>query len=237
MQENVEFNVIPTGSKVLDKILNGGFFTYTINEIYGEAGTGKTILLHQITFMTSYKLNSKVFFIDNDGTFRIENIDKMKQYLKIKDEGHFRSVLSKIIIARPLSLNDFKKTLEIIFNLNEKIPLLVIDSIAYHIRGLERKEFEKELKNILLYIKKICDKGTCIIFSNQVTFKENNKIKPVGDYLIEEFVHRRILLQKNNSIIQCIVELAEYKVQNRRGIFRITDAGFKGLKEKISYYE
>ncbi len=237
MQENVELNIIPTGSKVLDKILDGGFFTYTINEIYGEAGTGKTILLHQIALMASYKLNSKVFFIDNDGTFRIENIDKMRQYLKIKDENHYKSILSKIIIARPLTLNDFKKTLEIIFNLNEKIPLLVIDSIAYHVRGLVLKEFEKELKNVLFYIKKICDKGTCIIFSNQVSFKENNKVKPVGDYLIEEFIHRRILLQKNNSIIQCIVELGENKVQNRKGYFRITDAGFKGLKEKISYYE
>jgi RecA/RadA recombinase len=237
MQENVVFQTIPTGSKLLDNMLGGGFLSYTINEIYGEAGSGKTILLHQIALICSYKLNSKVFFIDNDGTFRIENIIKIIKRLRLNDENSVKSILNRIIVAKTLSLNDFKDKLEIIAMLNEMIPLVIIDPITYYIRSLPRKEFENELKNIMFKIKQICDKGSCIIFSNQVTFKDNDKLKPVGNYLIEDFIHRRILLKKNNSIIQCIIELAENKIENRRGMFRITDVGFIGLKEKVSYYE
>jgi len=68
-----------TGSKRLDEFLTGGYKLGTINEIYGEFGTGKTQLCHQLAVNVQLPkdkggLEANAVYIDTEGTFRPERI-------------------------------------------------------------------------------------------------------------------------------------------------------------------
>ncbi|MEM4475445.1 MAG: helix-hairpin-helix domain-containing protein, partial [Fervidicoccaceae archaeon] len=47
-RERINVRKITTGSKSLDELLGGGIETRTITEFFGEYGTGKTQLCHQL---------------------------------------------------------------------------------------------------------------------------------------------------------------------------------------------
>ena len=68
---------ITTGSKELDKLLNGGFETGSITELFGEFRTGKSQLCHTIAVTCQLPVDNgggegKCLYIDTEGTFRPE---------------------------------------------------------------------------------------------------------------------------------------------------------------------
>jgi len=70
---------VTTGSKELDKLLEGGFETGSITELFGEFRTGKTQLCHQICVTCQLPLEQgggegKALYIDTEGTFRPERL-------------------------------------------------------------------------------------------------------------------------------------------------------------------
>jgi DNA repair protein RAD51 len=54
---------LTTGSKELDKLLQGGIETGSITEMFGEFRTGKTQLCHQLA--VTCQVNKKKLFIKN----------------------------------------------------------------------------------------------------------------------------------------------------------------------------
>ncbi len=70
---------ITTGCKELDKLLEGGFETGSITEIFGEFRTGKTQICHQLCVTCQLKVEEgggegKALYIDTEGTFRPERL-------------------------------------------------------------------------------------------------------------------------------------------------------------------
>ena len=68
---------ITTGSKELDKLLNGGFETGSVTELFGEFRTGKSQLCHTIAVTCQLPVDNggaegKCLYIDTEGTFRPE---------------------------------------------------------------------------------------------------------------------------------------------------------------------
>ena len=68
---------ITTGSKELDKLLNGGFETGSVTELFGEFRTGKSQLCHTIAVTCQLPFDhggaeGKCLYIDTQGTFRPE---------------------------------------------------------------------------------------------------------------------------------------------------------------------
>ena len=66
-QKRSEIIQVTTGSKELDKLLQGGIETGSITEIFGEFRTGKTQLCHTlaVTCQVRIKLENKNFFFYN----------------------------------------------------------------------------------------------------------------------------------------------------------------------------
>ncbi len=83
-KERLTVKKITTSSQALDGLLGGGIETRTMTEFFGEYGTGKTQICHQISInvqlpMEKGGLNGKAVYIDTEGTFRWERIEAMQK--------------------------------------------------------------------------------------------------------------------------------------------------------------
>ena len=81
-QARLSVSKITTGSKALDSLLGGGVETSSITEFYGEYGTGKTQVCHQLCVTVQLPperggLSGKAVYIDTEGTFRPERITQI----------------------------------------------------------------------------------------------------------------------------------------------------------------
>ena len=73
---------ITTGSKSFDTLLGGGFESGAISECFGEFGSSKSQIAHQLAVNTQLPLangggDGKAIFIDGESTFRPERIIQM----------------------------------------------------------------------------------------------------------------------------------------------------------------
>lgn len=87
-------NVISSGSLAIDTLLEGGYRTGEIVEIFGESKTGKTQLAIQAVLSAAGSRLGAVF-VDTEGTFRPERLAKMSE---------LRGEDSKLILSRVFSI-------------------------------------------------------------------------------------------------------------------------------------
>ena len=97
---------LTTGSKALDSLLGGGIETQAITEFYGEFGSGKTQIAHQLAVNVQLPeeqggLNGSAIIIDTENTFRPERIVEMANALGIEPE----EALKNIHVARAYNSN------------------------------------------------------------------------------------------------------------------------------------
>src|SRR5665647_3398296 len=75
---------LSTGSKAIDKIVDGGLESQTITEFYGEYGSGKSQICHQLCVNVQLPperggLNGAALYVDTENTFRLERIVQMSK--------------------------------------------------------------------------------------------------------------------------------------------------------------
>ena len=78
-----------TGSKALDKLVDGGLETQTITEFYGEYGSGKSQMCHQLCVNVQLPperggLNGAALYVDTENTFRLERIVQMSKVFRFR---------------------------------------------------------------------------------------------------------------------------------------------------------
>lgn len=88
---------LTSGSKALDRLLDGGMETQTITEFYGEYGTGKSQICHQLCVNVQLPperggLNGAVLYVDTENTFRTERIVSMSRHLGLDPEEVLRTL-------------------------------------------------------------------------------------------------------------------------------------------------
>lgn len=129
---------VTTGSKALDSLLGGGVETQAITEFFGEFGSGKTQLCHQLAVTVQLPedkggLGKGVIYIDTENTFRPERIRQMATALGLDPKEALRS----ITVARAYNSHHqmllAEKTEEVIPERN--VGLLVVDSLTSHFRS------------------------------------------------------------------------------------------------------
>ena len=89
-----------------DELIGGGFETQAITEVYGEFGSGKSQIVHQMAVNVQLPeeiggLHGGVVYIDTENTFRPERIEQMVNGLPEEaDIGSIDEVLERIHVAR-----------------------------------------------------------------------------------------------------------------------------------------
>ncbi|MFW6025050.1 MAG: helix-hairpin-helix domain-containing protein, partial [Candidatus Woesearchaeota archaeon] len=136
MKKKDEVEVIEIGSETINELLGGGFQTGSIYEAFGEFGSGKTQLAHELV-VSSQKLaeDAKIVYIDTESTFRpnrVESIAKEKGYDPEK-------VLENTFVARSYNTDHqmllADKVNDMITKDNENIKLVIVDSLTGHFRA------------------------------------------------------------------------------------------------------
>ncbi|KAF3792295.1 DNA repair and recombination protein [Nymphaea thermarum] len=97
---------ITSGSREVDKILEGGIKTGSITEIYGESCSGKTQLCHTLCVTCQLPLDrgggaGKALYVDTLGTFRPERLLEIAERFGLSGD----EVLDNVIHARAYNTN------------------------------------------------------------------------------------------------------------------------------------
>jgi DNA repair protein RadA len=101
MERRKDVGRIITGSTGLDELIGGGIETQAITEVFGEFGSGKSQISHEIAVTIQLPpekggLCGECVFIDTENTFRTERIKQIAEGFNLDVD----EVLGKIHIAR-----------------------------------------------------------------------------------------------------------------------------------------
>jgi DNA repair protein RadB len=219
---------IPTGCKVIDKILGGGISSGTINLIYGEPETGKTLMAMQCA-VNCARQGYKTLFVDCDGTFSAERLAQITP----KD---FAMIAEMTVLMRP---SNFREQTMIIDRsadyITEKVGLMVFDTITslYRVEIAEspNKTFElnRELNRQSACLAQVAKlQKIAVLMTSQVrtTFNEESvSVEPVAPRVLKFWADTIIDLRptENRQVIRAILE--KPKVQSPVCYLKIEKSG------------
>lgn len=203
---------LTTGSKTLDQLLGGGFETQSITELFGEFGSGKTQIAHQLCVNVQLPkekggLEGHAFYIDTENTFRPERITQMAEAKGLDP----KEVLKNIHVARAYNSSHQMLLMERVKELSKDIParLLVIDSLTAHFRAeyvgrgalADRQQKLNKHMHDLLRWGDLNDGVICV--TNQVSAKPDalfgDPTRPIGGHIVGHTATFRIYLRKSKG--------------------------------------
>lgn len=126
---------ISTGCSAFDDMIQGGFESGTITQVYGQFGSGKTQLSHLLVVRALVEdPESKAIYIDTESTFREDRIKDFAESngLDVDD------VMNRIYVARAYNADHQELLAEEAEKLVQKdssYRLLVVDSLTSHYRA------------------------------------------------------------------------------------------------------
>ena len=237
---------LTTGSKTLDELLGGGLETQTITEFYGEYGSGKSQVCHQLCVNVQLPpehggLNSGVLYIDTENTFRTERIVQMAQNLGLDPE----SVMKNIIVAEAYTSDHqmflLEKSDTVIKENN--IRLIIVDSLTSHFRseylGREmlasrQQKLNKHMHRLIRLARAF---NAAAVVTNQVMAKPDvffgNAVHPIGGHVVAHTSHTRVYLRKSARGPVRIARLVSsvYLPEGER-VFKVTENGIEDISEE-----
>lgn len=214
-QRRSEIIQITTGSKELDKLLNGGVETGSITEVFGEFRTGKTQLCHTLAVTCQLPIDhgggeGKCLYIDTEGTFRPERLLATAERYGLSGPD----VLDNVAYARAYNTDHQGQLLlqASAMMAESRYSLLVVDSATalyrtdYSGRG-ELSARQMHLARFLRTLLRLADEyGVAVVITNQVVaqvdgasmFATDPK-KPIGGNIIAHASTTRLYLRKGRG--------------------------------------
>jgi DNA repair protein RadA len=212
LERRREVQKLTSGTAALDELLGGGFETQAIVEVYGEFGSGKTQIGHQLCVNTMLPLekggfDGEVFYIDTEDTFRPERIAQMCEGVGLDP----MMVLDRIHVARAynsahqmLLVDEIKK-----LSKNIDVKLIIVDSLTSHFRSeylgrgmLARRQ--QLLNRHMKELKQLSDvHNALILVTNQVMSKPDSMwgdpTRAIGGHIVGHASTFRLYLRKSKG--------------------------------------
>ncbi len=237
---------LTTGSRALDELLGGGLETQTITEIYGEYGSGKSQICHQLCVNVQLPpelggLEGGALYIDTENTFRTERIVQMAKHKNLD----VNEVVKNIIVAEAYTsdhqmflVDNADKVIK-----ENNIRLIIIDSLTSHFRSeylgremlAERQQkLNKHLHRLLRLARAF---NAVAVVTNQVMARPDvffgNALHPVGGHILAHTSHTRIFLRKSSRGPVRIARLVSSPyLPEGEVVFKITENGIEDITEK-----
>jgi DNA repair protein RadA len=210
MERRKDVGHIITGSTGLDELIGGGIETQAITEVFGEFGSGKSQISHEIAVTVQLPpekggLCGDCVFIDTENTFRPERIKQIAEGFTLDVE----EVLGKIHIARAFNSSHQILMADKVNELIQKgvnIRLVIVDSLTAHFRAeyVGRESLatrQQKLNQHLHTLQNIANTYNVAVFvTNQVQARPDaffgSPTKAIGGHVLGHASTYRIWLKK-----------------------------------------
>lgn len=235
---------LSTGSKSLDVLFGTGLESQSITEIYGEFGTGKSQICHQLCVNVQLPkkqggLEGTALYIDSENTFRPERIVQVAKRMDVDPD----QALQKVLYAEALTTDHQMQLLDnsdIQFK-EHNVRLVIVDSLIAHFRSeylgreslAERQQkLDKHLHKLVRLIRAF---NAVAVVTNQVIARPDaflsDIVGPVGGNILAHASHTRIFLRKAASPRVRIAKMIVSPSLPEGGecLFKITENGIEDL--------
>jgi DNA repair protein RadA len=200
---------LSSGVHSIDDLLGGGFETQALVEVYGEFGSGKTQIGHQLAVNCTLPieeggLDGDVFYIDTEDTFRPERITQMARGCGLDPD----KVLARIHVARAYNSDHQMLLAEEIKRMSKglNVKMIIVDSLTSHFRAeyIGRGMLANRQQKLNRHLKDLKQLATInnalILVTNQVHSKPDamwgDPTKPIGGHILAHASTFRLYLRK-----------------------------------------
>jgi DNA repair protein RadA len=236
---------LTTGSSMLDKLLGGGIESQSITEFYGEYGSGKSQICHQLCVNVQLPpeqggLGGAALYIDTENTFRTERIFQMTKNLGLDPE----EAVKNIIFAEAYTSDHQIFLLENADKMIKEngVRLIIVDSLTSHFRSeylgreMLAERQQKLNKHMHMLIRLARAFNAAAVVTNQVMSKPDvffgDAVHPVGGHIVAHTSHTRVFLRKSARGPVRIARLVSSPyLPEGEGIFKISERGIEDVTE------
>ncbi len=234
---------IKTGSEDLDRLLGGGVETQSITELYGEFGSGKTQICHQLSVNVQQPvemggLNGAVVVIDTENTFRPERIIQMAEARGLDSN----EILKNIYVAQAYNSNhqmllvdNAKELANKLKKDGREVKLMVVDSLMAHFRSeyVGRGTLADRQQKLNRHLHDLMRFGdlfnAAIVVTNQVQAKPDtffgDPTRPVGGHIVAHTATFRIYLRKSKGELRVARLIDSPHLPESEAVFKVTEGG------------
>ena len=245
-KERQNVKKITTGSHALDALLGGGIETRTVTEFFGEFGTGKTQICHQLSVNVQLPpekggLNGKAVYIDTEGTFRWERIEAMAKALNLDPD----TVENNIYYVRAINSDHQIAVVEELKDLVAKdhnVKLVIVDSVTSHFRAEYpgRENLAMRQQKLGMHLHQLVGlaemNDLAVVITNQVMARPDmfygDPTQAVGGHTLYHVPGVRVQLRKSkgNKRIARVVDAPH--LPESEAVFLVTNQGIRDVEEE-----
>ena len=225
---------LTSGTASIDELLGGGC------EVFGEFGSGKTQIGHQLAVNTILPLsqgglNGEVFYIDTEDTFRPERIAQMAEAVGMSPQD----ALDRIHVARAYNSAHQMLLVDEIKRMSKSIDvkLVIVDSLTSHFRaeyvgrGMLASRQQK-LNRHLKELKQLSDvQNALILVTNQVMSNPaalwGDPTKAIGGHIVGHASTFRLYLRKSKGGRRIARLIDSPNLPEGEAVFTVTAEGLK----------
>jgi DNA repair protein RadA len=236
---------LTTGSKKIDALLGRGIETQSITEFYGEYGSGKSQIAHQLCVNVQLPLEKGglcggALYIDTENTFRTERIAPMAQHIGLNPEEAFK----RIILAEAYTSDHQMFLLENADKIikENNIRLIVVDSLTAHFRSeyIGRESLAERQQKLNQHMHKLIRLARAFnavaLVTNQVMASPDaffeEAVRPIGGHIVAHTSHTRIFLRKaKRGPIRIARLVSSPYLPEGECLFKITENGIEDVEE------
>jgi len=237
---------LTSGSKAVDRLIGGGLETQTITEFYGEYGSGKSQVCHQLCVNVQLPperggLGGAVLYVDTENTFRTERIVSMSKHLGLDPEEIVKNIIYAEAYTSDHQMFLLNNADEIIKQNNVK--LLIVDSLTAHFRSeyIGREMLAPRQQRLNKHMHKLIGLARAFnavaVVTNQVMAKPDvffgDAIYPIGGHIVGHTSHTRIYLRRaSHGPVRIARLVSSPYLPDGEEIFKITEDGIEDASEE-----
>ena len=235
-----KINKIGTGCVAFDEIIDGGFESSTITEVYGRTASGKTQLSHLMVVRALLEdKENKAIYLDSESTFRPNRIKDIAEANNLE----YEDAMNRIYVARSYNSDHqllLVDELEKVLQEDNTYRILVVDSLTSHFRADysgrgELAPRQQKLNKHLHQLLKIADLyNLIIIVTNQVQSDPGqfygNPEKPIGGNILSHGVTNIIYIRPAKAGTWAAKLMDSPSLPQTECNYVITKNGFEDVK-------
>jgi DNA repair protein RadA len=233
---------VSTNSQNFDALLDGGFESGSISECFGEFGSSKTQIAHQLAVNIQLPkekggAEGVCVYIDTEGAFRPERIKQMAEAHGLDP----LEALKNIKVARAFNSDHqmllAEKVEDLIKHENLDVKLVVVDSLMSHFRADfsgrgQLADRQQKLNKHMHMLQKLASAYNLVVYvTNQVMSRPDvffgDPTAAIGGHIVGHNSQTRLYLRKGRKGTRVAKLIDSPHLPDGESIFVVTEGGIK----------